>query len=194
MRGTSATVRRFVVSALLFLAGVCAAIGVIDAPAGAEDGSAPVTVATTPEGEPICVTCHDDVSRNVVETWRSQNHGRNGVSCAECHNSHEQDFTPHPLSAVCFGCHDVAAIHPDFTPETEAARCMECHTANVHWRADSSSWFYGGLPREDLGGSAEETAGVSASAGRATGLVVVAVALLLGLAAGFVADRFVRGL
>ena len=194
MRATSGAVRRLGLVALLLVVGGCAALGAFDAPAGADDGPASVTVATTPEGEPICVTCHEDVSRNVVETWRSQNHGRNGVSCTACHNSHEQDFTPHPLSDVCFGCHDVVAIHPDFTPDTPAARCMECHTANVHWRADPSSWFYGGLPREDLTGSGEETAGVSASAGRATGLAVVAVALALGVAAGFVVDRFVRGL
>jgi hypothetical protein len=71
---------------------------------------------------------------------------------------------------------------------------MECHTGNVHWRADSSSWFYGGLPREDLNGSNEETAGVSTTAGQATGAVVVIVALILGLAIGLVADRFVREL
>jgi hypothetical protein len=162
--------------------------------AQAQDSGSTTTVATTPQGEPICVGCHEGVSLNVVITWRDQSHGRNGVGCQACHNTHDQDFTPHPLSGVCFGCHDVAAIHPDFTVETPAARCMECHTANIHWRADSSSWFYGGLPRDALAGSQEETQGVSASAGRAVGFLVVALALALGLVIGFVVDRFVRGL
>lgn len=180
---------------ILTLGAVALGLWTMAPPAEADNGaSSPVTVATTPEGEPICVTCHDDVSHDVVETWRSQNHGRNGVGCPVCHNSHDQDFTPRPLASVCFGCHDVAVIHPNFTPETPAATCMDCHTANVHWLAGLSSWFYSGLPREDLTGSNEETVGVSASTGRVTGLVVVAVALVLGLVAGFVADHFVRGL
>ncbi len=153
-----------------------------------------VTVPTTPEGEPICVTCHESVSKNVVDTWRSQNHGQNKVGCPTCHNSHDQGFTPKPKAGVCFGCHDVAKAHPDFSPETPGSRCMECHASNVHWLPDESSWFQGGLPTSALDQPTQPESNISASTGRAAGIVVVIVAVVAGLLAGLVFDRFVRDL
>jgi nitrate/TMAO reductase-like tetraheme cytochrome c subunit len=152
------------------------------------------TVVTAPAGEPICVTCHSYVSADVVDTWRSQNHGRKGVACPACHGGHDKDFTPKPMAKVCFGCHDVKAAHPDFTPETPGKRCMECHTANVHWLPGQQSWFQGGLPTSKLEQSTQKPAEVSASAGRTAGVIVVIIAAIAGLIAGLVFNRFVREL
>jgi hypothetical protein len=160
--------------------------------AGAETST--TTVVTAPPGEPICVTCHSYVSADVVDTWRSQNHGRNGVGCPVCHGGHDKDFTPKPTAKVCFGCHDVRAAHPDFTPETPGKRCMECHTSNVHWLPGQQSWFQGGLPTSKLEESAQKPSDVSASAGRTTGVAVVILAAIAGLVAGLIFNRFVREL
>ena len=156
------------------------------------------SVAQAAEGDPICVSCHSSVSLEVVETWRSQNHGRNGVTCETCHNTHDSDFTPKPTVAACMGCHDVAAIHTGFLPETPAARCMDCHTSNVHLLPGQASWFYSGLPPEKLAGgdgdNGGEQGGIAASTGRGAGVIVAAVAVVLGLLFGFVLDRFVKNL
>ncbi len=156
------------------------------------------SVAQAADGDPICVSCHSSVSLEVVETWRSQNHGRSGVTCEACHNTHDSDFTPKPTVAVCMGCHDVAAIHSGFLPETPAARCMDCHTSNVHLLPGQASWFYSGLPPEKLaggdGGNGGEEGGMAASTGRGAGVIVAAVAVVLGLLVGVVLDRFVRNL
>jgi len=159
-------------------------LGVLGALPGAAAAQAP---------EPICVQCHESVSREVVDTWRSQNHGSNGVGCPVCHNTHEQDFRPQPQAGVCFGCHDVAAVHQGFTPETPGTRCMECHTANVHLLPGPGSWFQGGLPPEDLVAQPEAPP-VSAAAGRLAAVVVVLVAAAAGIVIGLVLDRFVREL
>lgn len=160
--------------------------------ASAETGTTPTTLP----GDPICVTCHAGVSREIVDTWRTQNHGRNGVSCEACHNTHGGDFRPSPDVGVCMGCHDVDAIHPDFSAKTSAGRCMDCHTSNVHLRAGVSSWFYSGLPQEKLEGGPESPEGVDVAAGtgRTVGVVVAAVTIVLGLAGGFLMDRFARNL
>ncbi|MBU2603160.1 MAG: hypothetical protein KKA32_13495 [Actinobacteria bacterium] len=158
----------------------------------AETGTTPTTLP----GDPICVSCHGAVSREIVDTWRTQNHGRNGVSCEACHNTHGGDFRPSPDVGVCMGCHDVDAIHPDFRAETSAGRCMDCHTSNVHLRAGVSSWFYSGLTQEKLEGDQEPREGVdvAASTGRTVGVVVAAVTIVLGLVGGFLIDRFARNL
>ena len=153
------------------------------------------TVAWAADEEPICVACHTNVSLEVVDTWRSQNHGRNGVTCVVCHNTHDSDFRPQPTVEVCMGCHDVAAIHGEFLPETSAERCMDCHTSNVHLLPGQASWFYGGLPTDKLtGDEPPEDGEIAASTGRSAGVIGAAVVVLLGLALGFVVDRFVRNL
>jgi len=153
------------------------------------------TTALAAEGEPVCVTCHSSVSLEVVDTWRSQNHGRNGVSCVVCHNTHDSDFRPKPTVQVCMGCHDVATIHQGFLPETPAERCMDCHTSNVHLLPGQASWFYSGLPTEKLTGEdGGADVGIAASTGRGAGVIGAAVAVVLGLLLGFVIDRFVRNL
>ncbi len=155
-------------------------------------------VAQAAEGDPICVSCHSSVSLEVVETWRSQNHGRNGVTCETCHNTHDSDFRPKPTVAVCMSCHDVAAIHSGFLPETPAARCMDCHTSNVHLLPGQASWFYSGLPPEKLaggdGGNGGDQGAIASSTGRGAGVIVAAAAVVLGLLVGLVLDRFVRNL
>jgi len=103
-RGALAVGRWTAAAAIVVLLVVAAALLVGGGRAEAE--TATVTVATTPEGEPICVTCHESVSKNVVVTWRSQNHGKNGVGCPTCHNTHDQGLISTPMAKVCFGCHD----------------------------------------------------------------------------------------
>jgi hypothetical protein len=144
--------------------------------------------------EPICVTCHSNVSLEVVQTWRSQNHGRNGVSCEVCHNTHDREFRPKPTVQVCMGCHEVATIHPDFLPETPAERCMDCHTSNVHLYPGQASWFYSGLPPEKLDGTPDPGNEIAGSTGRSAGVVGAVVAVVFGLLLGFLFDRFVRNL
>jgi hypothetical protein len=161
--------------------------------AAAAPAQAAVEVPLTPEGEPICVGCHAAVSPDIVRTWRSQQHGLAKVGCNECHNSHEQQFTPAPLVAVCQGCHDVKRIHGEFDSNTPAEKCMECHTGHVHLLAGAESWFQGGLPPEKLAGETEDE-GVSKGAAAAAGVVVVVGATLFGLLVGWVLNRFVREL
>ena len=189
---TAAGARGVGVAALVCLAALLGLLTVGGGVASAEN--APVTVVTAPAGEPICVTCHAYVSADVVDTWRSQNHGRNGVGCPTCHNGHDKDFTPKPTAKVCFGCHDVGTIHPDFKPTTPGKRCMECHTANVHWLPGEQSWFQGGLPTSKLEESTQKPSDVSTDAGQTAGVVVVAVAAVVGLIFGLIFDRFVREL
>ncbi|MHB9148942.1 MAG: multiheme c-type cytochrome [Thermoleophilia bacterium] len=151
--------------------------------------------AQAADGDPICVSCHTSVSLDVVETWRSQNHGRNGVTCEKCHGTHDSDFTPKPTVQVCVGCHDVASIHEGFLPETPAARCMDCHTSNVHLLPGQASWFYSGLPPDKLAGEdGGGQGGIAGSTGRGAGVIGAAVAVVLGLLFGLVLDRFVRSL
>lgn len=151
--------------------------------------------ARAAEGDPICVDCHTDVSLEVVETWRSQNHGRNKVTCEVCHNTHESDFTPSPKVEVCMGCHDVGAIHEGFLPETSAAACMDCHTSNVHLMPGQASWFYSGLPSDKLAGEDTDAEGaITPSTGRRAAVIGAVIAVVFGLVLGLVIDRFVRNL
>ncbi len=176
---------------------LCAAALLLMGTAGSAAAVTSATPPTTLPGDPICVTCHSGVSKEIVDTWRTQNHGRNGVTCEVCHSTHDGgDFTPSPNVGICMGCHDVDSIHPDFTAETSAGRCMDCHTSNVHLRAGVSSWFYGGLSPEKLegGGEPREGVDVAASTGRTVGVVVAAVTILVGLVGGFLIDRFARNL
>ncbi|MCZ7664157.1 MAG: hypothetical protein M5U22_15050 [Thermoleophilia bacterium] len=184
--------RRVAAACLAGAAVALAAWGLAGWPAPAR--AADSTLATAPEGEPICVTCHTNVSPEVVATWRTQNHGRAQVGCPTCHNSHDRDFRPEPLAEVCYGCHDVDRIHPDFTEQTPASRCMDCHTGNVHLLAGPDSWFFGGLPPTKLEGEQPGESQVAASTGRAAGILVVALAVVFGTLIGLVLDRFVRNL
>ena len=190
--GSGVRTQRFAVVAFGLLALVLAVWAPAGSPAPAR--AAGVTVATTPAGEPVCVVCHANVSPEVVATWRTQNHGRAKVGCPLCHNSHDQDFRPNPRAELCFGCHDVKRIHGDFTEETPAKRCMECHTGNIHLLPGPDSWFFGGLPKEKLESTGPQQGQVAASTGRATGVVVVALAAAFGIVAGLILDRFVRNL
>lgn len=151
--------------------------------------------AQAADGDPICVSCHTSVSLDVVETWRSQNHGRNGVTCEKCHGTHDSEFTPKPTVQVCMECHDVDSIHQGFLGETPAARCMDCHTSNVHLLPGQASWFYSGLPPDKLAGEDDGDQGaIAGSTGRGAGVIGAAVAVVLGLLFGLVLDRFVRSL
>jgi hypothetical protein len=139
------------------------------------------------------VTCHANVSNDVVTSWRSQNHGSNGVACPVCHNTHEDDFRPKPTAAVCLQCHELTQVHPDMTAETPGSRCMECHTANVHLLPGQESWFEGGLPRSRLVAEPLPPAGqVSVSTARIAALVLVVVAVVVGLALGWLFIRLTR--
>jgi|GEM_PF-1844272 len=172
--------------ALALLAALVVIIGFSAAPAWAQEGS---------EGEvPVCVKCHEYVSAEVASTWITQNHGRNGVECSTCHNSHGNSFEPNPTAGICFGCHDVPEIHPDFSVETPGKRCMECHTANIHLMPGQGSWFQGGLSKEKLEASGKAESAFGSGFGRWAGILVVALTVLLGLAVGLVMDRFVREL
>jgi hypothetical protein len=175
----------------LLLALIVLLASVASALAQAGQGQAP---AAEP-GEPNCIDCHRFVSADVVETWRDQAHGRNDVGCPECHNSHEEDFRPNPLVALCAGCHDVRQIHPDFSDELPAERCMDCHQANVHWYPGEGSWFTAGLPPERL----EETSSgpensISPSQARTVGIAVVMIAAFAGLVFGYFMNQLLRKL
>jgi hypothetical protein len=151
--------------------------------------------ARAAEGDPICVDCHNYVSLEVVDTWRSQNHGSNGVTCDVCHNTHDSDFRPFPTVEVCMGCHEVESIHQGFLPDTPAAACMDCHTSNVHLYPGQASWFYSGLTEEKLAGEDTDPTGeIAPSTGRRAAVVGAVIAVVLGLALGFLMDRFVRNL
>jgi len=129
----------------------------------------------------------------VVTSWRSQNHGRNGVACPVCHNTHDADFRPNPTAAVCLQCHQLAQVHPDMTAETPGSRCMECHTANVHLMPGQESWFEGGLPRSRLIADQPPPAGqVSGSTARVAAVVLLVVAVAVGLALGWLFIRLTR--
>ena len=162
---------------------------------GGTAASTSTTVETTPAGEPICVTCHESVTPEVVRTWRSQNHGKNHVGCPVCHGGHDAAFFhPKPAAGVCFTCHDVAKIHGgDFTPATPGARCMECHTSNVHWLPGPESWFQGGLPPQDLVAGPPPPP-VSVAAGKAAGIIIALSAVAVGLLLGFMLNSFIRNL
>ncbi|MHB1344687.1 MAG: multiheme c-type cytochrome [Thermoleophilia bacterium] len=150
--------------------------------------------AAVGDDEPVCVTCHTSVSLEVVTSWRSQNHGRNGVSCEVCHNTHDREFRAKPTTEVCMGCHDVESIHQGFLPETPAERCMDCHTSNVHLYPGQASWFYSGLPPEKLEGGEDPGPQIAGSTGRAAGVAGAVVTVVFGLLAGLLIDRFVRNL
>jgi len=183
-RGTSGGRVPRAAAGVLALALVCAAAAVLllTAVASSQTPSYLTTPSTAP-GDPACVGCHAFVSNDVVTTWRTQNHGRNGVACPVCHHTHDGDFRPNPKAAVCFECHPVAKIHPDLSPTLPARRCMECHTANVHVLPGQGSWFQGGLPLSKL--AAQPTTGqASSGTGRIGAAIVVGLALAVGLVVG----------
>jgi len=61
-----------------------------------------------------CVTCHRDVTPNIVSDWQVSKHSQNEVSCSICHGDSHMD----PYDAA-------KALIP--TPET----CANCHDAKV---------------------------------------------------------------
>ncbi len=57
-----------------------------------------------------CVTCHKNVSPNLVTDWEMSKHSENGISCGECHgmehnSSTDADKAQIPTPETCAECH-----------------------------------------------------------------------------------------
>ncbi len=188
-RRAASALLRWAVGASVVLGLVTAILLALGGPARAQEAA-----PTIQPGDPPCVRCHAYVSNDVVTTWRSQNHGRNGVGCPVCHNEHDHAFRPNPKAAVCIECHDLKTVHPDLTGALPASRCMQCHTGNVHLLPGQESWFQGGLPLTKLAAPTAPAVGVSPGAARIAAIIVVGAALVFGLVVGLLYVRLARGL
>jgi DmsE family decaheme c-type cytochrome len=80
-----------------------------------------------------CLACHKDTRQ--LNGFSASMHGKQGISCVECHGVHKSALTTQllkqPTNDLCFGCHiqrkaDFARPYHHRVPE-KAMRCTDCH-------------------------------------------------------------------
>lgn len=84
-------------------------------------------------GEAVCLSCHQSVQS---PGWGDFEHGRVGVTCDSCHQSHETDHSSRPLllsdqQDLCLSCHEDTriAFSKPYTHKTGTGgmECSSCH-------------------------------------------------------------------
>lgn len=81
-------------------------------------------------GDTDCLTCHQDVTPDLVAQWELSAHSFTGVKCQVCHGD-EKNFKKVPETLTCVGCHDHQA-EVNAAPKTACASCHKAHTFTVH--------------------------------------------------------------
>lgn len=62
-----------------------------------------------------CISCHEEENRGLYEQWKNSGHGKNGVSCYDCHGANKGDVDAFE--------HEGALIATLVTPKD----CSQCH-------------------------------------------------------------------
>jgi DmsE family decaheme c-type cytochrome len=140
------------VGLMLLLGAGMLCVPVLAAPASAAKPATAQTKDTAAAdyvGTETCATCHEEVVKgfaNNPHTKLALEHGKNGVTCENCHGAGKGHVegggditkifdpakaTPKEVNENCLGCH--AGTHPNFdrSPHAKAGvSCISCH--NVH--------------------------------------------------------------
>lgn len=77
-----------------------------------------------------CVTCHRNVTEDLVKQWEQSAHGFTGVKCMVCHGD-EANFTSEPANEVCRGCHS-NQFENSVAKDTSCSTCHIAHNFNIH--------------------------------------------------------------
>ncbi len=101
-----------------------------------------------------CVSCHEEENRGMYEQWKNSAHGRNGVSCYDCHQAQEGDVDAFEhegaLIATLVTPRDCSACHP-----REAEQAMNSYHAHAGEILESKDAFLahvaGGKPAAIVG-------------------------------------------
>src|SRR6185437_8634144 len=104
-------------------------------------------------GSETCATCHEEVAKGFASnphTKMAQMHGRNGVTCENCHGAgkaHAESADPSKIfnpakatakqvDAKCLDCHQGQHANFERSGHGEAnVSCISCHS--IHGKADS---------------------------------------------------------
>lgn len=94
-----------------------------------------------------CVRCHQEGSRDSalhlsIEAFQASIHGREGISCQECHWAVEDEVhaSKKGFGAVdCGECHDKENRHGLYTGSENRPECHACHTRHAILEQDDPS-------------------------------------------------------
>ncbi len=105
----------------------------VDVAGHMEDEDVKPTSPSGAEGQSVCLSCHDSIRD---PGWGDTEHLNAGVTCDDCHQSHEKDHSARPLllaqqQDLCLSCHEdtrVAFAKP-YTHKTGRTlmECSSCH-------------------------------------------------------------------
>ena len=81
-------------------------------------------------GDSTCLSCHTDVTPDVVKQWQQSAHGLIGVECGVCHGD-EKNFKAKPSDETCIGCHSIQ-VENNLAKGKACSSCHIAHNFTVH--------------------------------------------------------------
>jgi hypothetical protein len=96
--------------------------------------SATMTVEVTAD---LCGECHTDT----FAEWQLSGHGRRGIECTSCHQSHSQTLRIQPPQELCHQCH--GGRFEDMAHSSHAAADLTCN--KCHMPPNPASELIGGM-------------------------------------------------
>jgi hypothetical protein len=76
-----------------------------------------------------CLSCHRDMSPDIVSDWEASKHGTRNVPCITCHGAVGAGFVRRPAAARCVACH-AEMVHTLNLPAMKGKGCFSCHSAH----------------------------------------------------------------
>lgn len=81
-------------------------------------------------GGETCVSCHQELTPEVVDEWYASRHGVNNVKCFVCHGATDESFRLHPQPERCRACHG-RQVESLAAPAMEGKDCFSCHPPHL---------------------------------------------------------------
>lgn len=84
----------------------------------------PDTYMPTDVSSRLCGNCHIDT----FNEWEVSEHGKQGMTCNQCHNPHTADLKAGHSQELCLSCHNTEGHYYSFTGHArEGLLCTDCH-------------------------------------------------------------------
>jgi len=91
---------------------------------GPDPGDHPEEIMPTDISSRMCGTCHLDTHSE----WEDSVHGKEDLSCVNCHNPHSTDLRADGVQTLCQSCHnDVTHFYDETKHAEEGLLCSDCH-------------------------------------------------------------------
>lgn len=81
-------------------------------------------------GNSTCISCHKDVTPDVVKQWEESAHGLIDVECGVCHGD-ANNFKAKPTNETCLGCHSTQ-VENNMAKDRACSSCHIAHNFTIH--------------------------------------------------------------